>query len=136
MCVFSLIANAQQDKDIATVESILLRQANAWNRGDIDAFMQDYWKSDDLQFIGGNGVTYGWQNTLEGYKKRYPTPEAMGHLTFDIIKVEKLNKKVIALTGKFTLLRKNDTPTGHFLLLWRKIKGSWVIIADCTSPAS
>ena len=129
-------AFAQENKDVATVKAILMRQANDWNRGDIDAFMVGYWPSDELQFIGGNGVTYGWQNTLERYKRVYPDRSAMGQLHFDILEVKRLSKKVIMLTGKYTLTRKNDTPTGHFLLVWRKIKGEWMIVADHSSAAS
>lgn len=130
------MASAQKNKAIETVKSILLRQADDWNRGDIDAFMVGYWPSEKLQFIGGNGVTYGWQNTLERYKRVYPDQAAMGKLKFDILEVQQLSKKVIMLTGKYTLTRENDQPTGHFLLVWRKIKGEWVIVADHSSSAS
>lgn len=124
---------AQEDRAITTVKNILLRQAADWNRGDLDAFMEGYWKSDQLQFIGSSGVTYGWENTLARYKRTYPDRETMGELTFDIIRVDRLSRKVIMLTGKFTLTRKNDTPSGHFLLVWQKIRGEWVIVADHTS---
>lgn len=127
---------AQQSKDIETVRSILLRQSDDWNRGDIDAFMVGYWPSEKLQFIGGKGVTYGWQNTLERYKRVYPDKSTMGQLKFDILEVQQLSKKVIMLTGKYTLTREHDLPTGHFLLVWRKIKGEWLIVADHSSSAS
>lgn len=123
----------QGDQDIATVKSILQRQAADWNRGDIDAFMEGYWRSDELQFIGSNGVTYGWENTLARYKRSYPDRAAMGTLHFDIIRTDQLSPEVIMLTGKYTLTRKDDMPTGHFLLVWRKIDGQWVIVADHTS---
>lgn len=123
----------QRDQDIAAVKAILQRQAADWNRGDIDAFMEGYWRSDDLQFIGSNGVTYGWENTLARYKRSYPDRDAMGKLHFDIIRTDQLSPEVIMLTGKFTLTRKDDTPSGHFLLVWRKIDGEWVIVADHTS---
>lgn len=129
-----LFASAQ-DKDIETVKSILLAQQADWNRADIDVFMQPYWKSEELQFVGSSGVTYSWDNTMARYKRNYPNPDAMGQLSFDILQVYKLSKKVILLTGKFTLERKNDRPTGYFTLTWRKIKGQWVIIADHTSAS-
>lgn len=124
-----------QDKDIETVKSILLTQQADWNRGDIPAFMEAYWKSDDLQFIGSSGVIYGWDSTLARYQRTYPDPEAMGKLTFDILKVHKLSKNVILLTGKYTLERRNDRPAGYFTITWRKIKRRWVIVADHTSAS-
>jgi len=127
---------AQEHKDIKKVKAILQGQAAQWNKGDIEAFMQDYWKSDKLQFIGSKGVTYGWQQTFDNYKRRYPDKAAMGQLTFDILNAQRLSKKVISITGKFTLKREKDMPTGYFLLLWKKIKGRWVIIADHTSASN
>lgn len=130
---FPVLLPAQQDKDIETVKSLLLQQQADWNRADIKAFMEVYWKSDELQFAGSNGVIFGWQNTLDRYKRNYPDADAMGKLTFDIIKVRKIDPKIILLNGKFTLERKNDQPSGYFTLIWKKIKGKWVIIADHTS---
>lgn len=122
-----------QTKAEIEVERLLTEQAADWNRGDIDAFMEGYWKSDELVFIGSRGPTFGWQKTLENYKKGYPDLSAMGKLSFDLISVTQLSKKVVSVVGKFTLEREHDQPTGHFLLLVKKIKGSWKVIADHTS---
>jgi len=123
---------AQNDKDFEKVKTILNTQAQDWNNGDIDKFMDYYWKSDNLQFIGSKGITYGWQNTLDNYKKRYPDLQTMGKLTFDIIKVDKRSKKIITLVGKFHLKREIGDLEGIFLLVWKKIKGEWKIIVDQT----
>ena len=84
-------------------------------------------------FIGKSGVTRGWQHTLNNYKKGYPDTAAMGKLSFDIIKVEKLSKKHYWVAGKWMLRRANDAPSGHYMLLLRKIRGQWVIVADHSS---
>ena len=123
-------------KDFEQIKSILLQQQKAWNSGNIDAFMTSYWRSPKLQFGGANGVTKGWQQTLEGYKKRYPTRDAMGKLTFKVKDLTRHSKKVISLTGSWDLERKQDSPGGHFILIWRKIKGQWLIVADHTSARS
>lgn len=127
------LVSAQEHKDITAVKNLLETQRQAWNEGNIDAFMEGYWKSDNLQFIGSNGVTYGWENTLKRYKKTYPDRAAMGNLLFDIITVDRRSKKVISMVGKFTLEREKDRPSGHFLLIFQKIKGEWLIVADHTS---
>lgn len=126
-----LSAFSQQDKDIAAVQAILLRQADDWNRGDIEGFMHGYWQSEELQFVSSKGVTYGWQNTLDRYRRRYPDREAMGTLHFEVLEVKKLSPRVIMLTGSYDL--DGGEPDGHFLLVWKKIKGEWVIVADHTS---
>lgn len=122
-----------QNKDVKAIRSILADQQNAWNKGDLESFMQGYWKSDSLMFIGSSGIKYGWQNTLDGYKKGYPTPEAMGQLYFTIYKIEILASGIAYVTGRWLLKRKSDEPNGHFTLLWKKLKGKWVIVADHSS---
>jgi ketosteroid isomerase-like protein len=125
--------SAQEHKSIRQVKAILLKQADHWNRGDIDAFMDDYWKSDKLQFIGSKGVIYGWQATKESYKKNYPDKATMGFLTFDILDVTRLSRKAIMMTGKFHLKRDMGDAEGHFLVIWRKINGRWLMVADHSS---
>jgi ketosteroid isomerase-like protein len=127
-------ATAQKNKkDEEAIRAVMNKQQHDWNNADIEAFMEGYWKSDSLKFIGRNGVTYGWSTTLENYKKGYPTPEAMGRLTFTILSLELLSPTSAYVIGKWELQRTADKPGGHFTLLWKKIKGKWVIVADHTS---
>lgn len=123
-----------QNKQATAVKFLLEQQAKDWNNGDIDAFMEGYWKSDKLQFIGSKGVTYGWQQTKDNYKRGYPDKAAMGQLSFDLLGVDKQSKKVVSVTGKFMLKRESgEELSGYFLLIVKKIKGKWLIIADHTS---
>ncbi|MEM6272261.1 MAG: nuclear transport factor 2 family protein [Bacteroidota bacterium] len=133
---FSGAAWAQQApkaKDRTAVLAIMDQQENAWNSGDLVAFMNGYWRNDSLKFIGKSGVTYGWDATLARYQKGYPDQAAMGKLTFTIFHVEAIGKKAMLVVGKWFLQRAEDTPNGHFSLLWKKIKGEWVIVADHSS---
>lgn len=123
-----------QDKDIQEILAALKMQETAWNEGDLDKFMEVYWKSDSLIFVGGSsGVKYGWQTTLDNYKKNYPNKDAMGKLIFNIIQTQKLSADVVWLLGAWKLERKEDTPQGHFTLVWKKINGKWLIVSDHSS---
>lgn len=128
-----LQAQTSNDADLKQIRKILAQQTKAWNKGDLVGFMQGYWKSEKLQFIGSKGIKYGWKATLEGYQKGYPNKEKMGILKFTILSVKKISDDAAFVIGKWHLTRKNDTPNGHFSLLWRKIKGQWVIVADHSS---
>lgn len=108
-------------------------QEDAWNRGDLEAFMDAYWHSDSLQFIGSRGLTYGWQQTLDNYKKGYPDRDAMGALKFTVLSIQQLSPKSAFVIGKWHLARKAGDLSGHYTLLWKKIKGKWVIVADHSS---
>ncbi len=122
------------DDLLDALEDILQKQAAAWNRGDIDAFMEHYWKSDDLTFSSGGKTTRGWQTTKDGYKRRYPTRDQMGRLTFDRLEVFALGDTAALLLGHWRLDRANPVG-GNFSLVFRKIDGAWVIVHDHTSQA-
>lgn len=131
---FSLNVFAQTDKDRQIILNILDTQTKAWNNGDVEKFMNGYWVSDSLMYIGKSGVKYGYQGTLESYRKNYPDKATMGTLKFDIIKVNFIAKDACFVVGKWHLTRpeKGDIG-GHYTLLWRKIKGKWLIVADHSS---
>ncbi len=114
------------------VVSMLNGQAIAWNEGDIDRFMQSYWRSDELSFSSGGKVTRGWQATLDGYRARYPDHDAMGKLTFSQIEVTPLGDTAALVLGRWHLAR-TDPVGGIFTLVLRKELGGWVIIHDHTS---
>lgn len=114
------------------IRTVLTKQQEAWNNGDLERFMEGYWKSDSLQFIGSS-IRYGWQQTLDNYKKNYSTRELMGRLQFEIWQIVKHNPDTYLLTGKYTLFRKSDQPSGPFTLIFKKINNEWVIVYDHTS---
>lgn len=134
LLLFSYALLAQNSKNWSEVNTILAVQEKAWNKGNIEAFMQGYWKNDSLKFVGKNGVVYGWQNTFDRYKKNYPDRATMGILKFDIVSKEQMGKEVYFVVGKWHLKRdeKGDVG-GYFSLIFRKIKGKWFIVADHTS---
>lgn len=117
----------------AEIRALLNKQTEAWNRGDLEGFMEGYWKNDSLMFIGKSGITYGWQKTLDNYKKGYPDRTAMGTLTFTLIQMKPLSKKYFSVVGKWHLKRTIGDLSGHYTLLLKKIKGEWVVIADHSS---
>ena len=119
--------------DETTIRNILETQRLAWNGGNLETFMESYWKNDSLMFIGKSGVTYGWQNTMNNYKKGYPDTAAMGKLAFDIINVKRLSVLYFSVVGKWHLTRSIGDVGGHFTLLFKKIKNRWVIVSDHSS---
>lgn len=124
---------AQSAKDKTAILTVLENQRQAWNKADMEAYMQGYWQSDSLLFVGKSGPTYGWQKTLDNYKRGYPDKSAMGFLTFGIKKVEFLAKDVAFVLGSWNLKREKDEPKGYFTLLLKKIDGQWKVVADHSS---
>jgi ketosteroid isomerase-like protein len=121
-----------QSKDESAIRNAMNEQLTAWNNGNIDAFMQTYWQSDSLLFVS-NPPTYGWKTTLEHYKKGYPDTVKMGKLSFDLLQLKQLSSEYYFVMGGWHLKRTVGDVGGYFTLLFKKIKGKWLIIVDHSS---
>jgi ketosteroid isomerase-like protein len=128
--VFNVSAQ-KSEKDL--ILKLLENQRQAWNKGDIKEYMQGYNQSDSLLFVGKSGPQYGWNNTLNNYKKSYPNKSAMGYLSFDIKEIKMISADHAFVLGAWHLKRGKDDPKGYFTLLVKKIKGQWKVIADHSS---
>jgi ketosteroid isomerase-like protein len=129
---------AQPSKAAANgeIQSVLHAQQEAWNRGDIDAFVNGYWRSDETVFVSGDEVTRGWQKVLDRYKKKYSDREKMGTLTFSDLEITPLNADAAVALGAWKLKRAQDQPHGRFTLIFRRFPDGWKIVHDHTSTAS
>ncbi|WP_233635576.1 YybH family protein [Hymenobacter setariae] len=118
------------------IAKVLATQVAAWNKGDLTTFMAGYWRSDSVVFIGKNGPTYGWQPTLDSYRKSYPDLTQMGKLDFSSLRITPLSADVAQVVGHWHLARPGAAAgdlQGQFLLIFRRIGGQWVIAADHSS---
>lgn len=135
----SLAALAAPPTPAATrqaIAKVLATQTAAWNKGDVAGFMVGYWHSDSLVFIGSKGLTYGWQPTLDNYRKSYPDATQMGQLDFSNLRINPLSADVAQVVGRWHLARPGAAAgdlQGHFLLIFRRLGGQWVIVADHSS---
>lgn len=132
-CLFITIGSFAQSPAEKEILGILDRQTQAWNRGDLEAFMKGYWENDSLMYIGKGGVTYGYASTLNSYKKNYGDTARMGKLKFDILHVKSMGPDHYFVVGKWFLTRSAGNVGGHYTLIFKKIKGEWVIISDHSS---
>lgn len=129
-----LLSCAGVSEDVeGIIKEIMQRQESCWNRGDLECFMNGYWESDSLMFIGKDKIHFGYENTLKRYQTAYPDKDAMGHLSFTFIHMEPQGKNSFYVVGKYHLKRTIGDLEGHFTLLWKKIDGEWLIVADHSS---
>ena len=126
-------STGQRDSIRAAVESVLRVQQDAWNQGDVDAFMEHYWNSDDLTFSSEGKTTRGWTATLNRYRERYPTPEKMGRVNFSNLEITPLGDSAAMVLGQWNLERESEPLSGNFTLVVRKFDDRWLIIHDHTS---
>ena len=122
-----------QSTETSAIQKVMADQAAAWNRGSIDDFMKGYWQNDSLIFIGKSGITYGYANALDNYKKNYDSPDKMGQLFFTLLKINQLSPDYCFVIGKWLLKRTAGDIGGIYTLVFRKINGYWLIVADHTS---
>ncbi len=117
-------------KDKAAILAVMKAQEKAWSANDLEGFMEGYWKSDSLKFYGSSGLTYGWDQTLANYKRGYPTKNESGTLTFKINDISPVKKGAYWVMGEYFLKRNAGDANGIFMIIFRKIKGEWKIVAD------
>jgi hypothetical protein len=138
LLAFSLQSSGQKitptyNKNEKAIRALLAAQTKAWNEGNLVGFMEGYLPSDSLLFVGKSGPTYGFNNTLNNYKKGYPDTASMGKLTFTLLAVTPIEKKHYRVLGKWSLQRSKGDISGFFTLLFQKIKGKWFVIQDHSS---
>lgn len=140
LCLSVLVFSCKTEKPEANVfednekeiRKVMDQQVAAWNEGNLEKFMETYWKSDSLQFIGSQ-ITSGWQATLDGYKLRYPNVAMIGKTRFEILRILPISSYASLVTGKFFLTRESGDVKGIFTVIVKKINGKWVVIYDHTS---
>lgn len=121
---------SSETEDKTAIKKIMNDQQVAWSKHDLEGFMQGYWKSDSLKFYGSRGITYGWQNTLDNYKKGYPTKAESGTLKFVINDISKIETASYWVMGEYHLTRDIGDAKGTFIIIFKKIDGVWKIVAD------
>jgi len=140
-CCYLLIAaivsavSEQPSNSVTEIESVLTNQQDAWNRGDIDAFMTGYARSASTVFVSGDEVTRGWETVRERYRVKYSDRAKMGTLTFSEIEVTMLSPDAAVVLGHWQLKRANDEPHGRFTLIFKRLSEGWRIVHDHTSAA-
>ena len=138
-CVFLTVtaiktpAQTRDAKTSAAITKVMNAQVAAWNAGDIEGFMDGYWKSEKMKFVSGDNVARGWQAALDRYKKTYDSKAKMGVLTFADLEIETLSDDAAIVLGSWSLARQADNPKGKFTLLFRRFKDGWKIVLDHTS---
>ncbi len=125
----------RQDREIAAVRAVIEAQQAAWNRGDLEGFMEGYAKEDSITFVSGDTVTRGWQTVLDRYRKNYDSRAKMGTLTFSELEFKPLSEFYVMAVGRYELARDGDRPRGRFTLVFRRTTGGWRIVHDHTSSA-
>lgn len=130
--------NSIQKYELSVTDSLeiartLMLTEEAWNNNDLEGFMEGYINSEKLVFVGSRGPTYGYNSTLESYKKGYPDAETMGSLSFEIIDLYQIDMVTAIMIGKFYLARTVGDMQGYYTLVWQKIDEKWLIISDHSS---
>jgi ketosteroid isomerase-like protein len=125
------------DSEATAIRQVLQRQAAAWNEGDLDSFMDHYWRSAHLTFSSGGATVSGWQQTLDRYRSRYSDGKAMGQLTFSNLEITLIGTQAAYVLGNWKLDGTGLPPReGNFTLIFRRIKDQWLIVHDHTSLLS
>lgn len=126
---FCVAAGAQDAR------AVLELQTAAWNRGDLEAFVETYENSPSITFLG-KALSHGRAEVLARYQKTYDTAEKIGKLRFTVLEERSLGPDYALVIGRFFLTRTaagGGDATGQFTLILHKGPAGWKIIHDHTS---
>jgi ketosteroid isomerase-like protein len=115
------------------IRQVLEAQTLAWNRGDLDGFLEGYANTPDTTFVSGVDLERGFAAMRGRYRERYASREAMGTLDFTDLDVRVLCADAAVVSGAWELDRKADHPHGRFTLIFRRTPAGWKIVYDHTS---
>ena len=135
MAPFVYAAAEQSSNSVSQIQSVLNAQQDAWNRGDIEAFMNGYARSPSTVFISEDEVRRGWETVRDRYRAKYSDRAKMGTLSFSDIEVTMLSPDAAVVLGRWQLKRGNDEPHGRFTLIFKRLPEGWRIVHDQTSAA-
>src|SRR5262245_4088952 len=135
-CVSQPNPRKDADEIARAIRAVMEAQQAAWNRGDIEGFMDGYERSETTTFVSGDEITRGWQTVLDRYKQRYSSPEKMGTLSFSELDIQPISPSYVLVDGRWQLNRTGDSPHGRFTLLFRETSNGWRIIHDTTTSAA
>ncbi|HJY20761.1 MAG TPA: AtzH-like domain-containing protein [Chthoniobacterales bacterium] len=135
LMAFVCAASEQPPNSAAEIQSVLTTQQDAWNRGDIDAFMNGYARSASTVFVSEDEVGRGWETVRDRYRAKYSDRAKMGTLSFSEIEVTMLSSDAAVVLGRWKLKRKKDEPHGRFTLIFKRLSDGWRIVHDHTSAA-
>ncbi len=130
LCFSACTSPVSESEDIAAIKKVLKSQEEAWSNNNLEGFMQGYLKSDSIPYFGSSGVTYGWQNMLDRYKKGYPTTAETGTLKFTIANISPINDDAYWVMGEYYLSREVGNANGTFMIVFKRINGKWKIVGD------
>ncbi len=129
-------SKSRESRTIASIRAVLDAQSAAWNRGDVEGYMNGYARSTNTIMVSGDNVTRGWQTVLDRYKKSYNSREKMGTLTFSDLEYKLMGNSTAIVIGRWHLKRAGDEPHGRFTLIFKRTRQGWRIVHDHTSSAS
>ena len=132
---FVCTAAEQSSNSVSQIQSVLSAQQDAWNRGDIDTFMDGYARSPTTVFVSEDEVRHGWETVRDRYRIKYSDRAKMGTLSFSDIEVTMLSPDAAVVLGRWQLKRGNDEPHGRFTLIFKRLPEGWRIVHDHTSAA-
>jgi len=135
-CVYRSTTTTDERQIQIAIRVLLEAQQAAWNRGDIDGFMDGYERAETTTFVSGDELTRGWQTVLDRYKQHYKSREEMGTLTFSELTITPISPDFAVADGRWQLTRANDSPHGRFTLLFRQLNNNWRIVHDTTTAGT
>lgn len=117
-----------------SIETMLVRSADAWNRGDLDGFIAAYADGASTSLMTTDGPVFG-RRTIRGlYAPRFEPGATRDSLRLEDLNVRPLPPLIGIVTGRYVLEREGTvTDSGWFSVVVRRAGDGWRIVHDHSS---
>ena len=105
----------------------------AWNRGDLIAYLAGYWDSEETRWISGGMIVRGLEAIRARYKLIYDSPEKLGQLEVKGLEIDILTDGDALVVGKWSHIAGQLPRVGVFTIHMKKIQGEWFMATDHAS---
>ena len=118
----------------SSIQQQFSRSADAWNRGDLDAFMSDYAPDSLTSYVSGGHLVKGVDLIRSHYAPRFAPGATRDSLRFEEFNVRPLSSTLTLVTARFILYNtEGTTASGPFTLVMERQSDGWKILHDHTS---
>ena len=121
--------------DFQSIRAVFESGCAAWNRGDVDGYLADYWNSDKVRWVSEGKVHYGFEAIATAFKARFNSPDNMGRLEVTDLDIQLLAENDALVFGAWMLITPAARPHGVFTVHLKKIDGEWLIVSDHSSSS-
>jgi uncharacterized protein (TIGR02246 family) len=111
----------------------MLKMLDAWNRHDLDAYLDGFLHSDDIVLVVDGETIRGWDLLSKAFHSGYPNKDEMGTVFFDRVQVQMLAPDLGFVLVWYSIAFPKKKQFGTDTIIVKKVAEGWREMISHTS---